>query len=127
MERTRPGIDVRASFCWSCRDLLSAIVIMIMVVIVVMPVILVILVVPVPLMHRPSALIVIVVGMAPVSAGVRRSVPAARYPAVVIVDNGPVTIDPDKAFFRYWGADFIADRRWWSSDINLDLAPCGCC
>jgi hypothetical protein len=95
------------------------------VVVVVVVVMAMILVVPVSLMHRPSAVIVIVVGMAPVGARVWRPVPAARYPAVVIVHDAPVTVDPNKAVSRHWGADLIANRRWWCSDINLDLAPYG--
>ena len=95
---------------------------MVVVMVVVMPVILV---VPVSLMHRPSAVIVIVVGMAPVGARVWRPVPAACDPAVVIVHNAPVTLDPNKALSRHWGADLIANQWRWSSDINLDLTPCG--
>jgi len=126
VERDRPGIDLRALFCLSCRDGLSgSIVIMVVVMVVIVVISTVILVVPVSLMHRPSAVIVIVVRMAPVGARVWRPVPAACHPAVVIVHDAPVTVDPDKAVSRHWGADLIANRRWWCSDINLDLAPYG--
>jgi hypothetical protein len=97
------------------------------VVVIVIVVVSVILVVPVPFVHLPPTVVVIVMGMAPVGAWVGRSVPAPRNPSVVTAGDAPVTVDPDETFAWERRADFIANRWGWSSDIDLDLAPCGCC
>jgi hypothetical protein len=103
------------------------VVVVAVVVIIVIVMITVILMVPVSFVHLPSTLVVIVVGVAPVSAWVWRSVPAPRNPSVAIADDSPVTVYPHETVARHRRADFITNRRGRSSNIDLDLAPRGCC
>lgn len=82
--------------------------------------------VPVAFVHLPALLVVVVVGMAPVGAGVGWPLPDAGDPDVVVAASSPVAIDPDEALFRYGRPDLIADCRW-RPDVDLDLAECRDC
>jgi hypothetical protein len=102
-----------------------------MVVVIVMPVVVVVIAVvfavPVPFMDLPALLVVVVVGMAPVGAGVGWPLPCAGDPDIVAAAPTPVAIDPRVAPGRHGRPDLIADRRRWGTDIDLDLAECRNC
>ncbi len=99
-----------------------AIVIVMIVVVVAM-----VLAIPVAFVHLPALLVVVVVRMAPVGAGVRRPLPNAWNPDIMIAANSPVAIDPSVAFSGQGRPDFIADGWRWGADIDLDLAECRDC
>lgn len=103
---------------------MSVVVVVVVIIVIVM---IVIFVVPVSFMHLPSTFVVIVVRVAPVGAWVWRPVPASWDPVVATAVDAPVTVDPDETVARYWRPDFIANWRGRSSDIDLNLAPRGCC
>ena len=105
-----------------------------MVVVIAVPVVVMIVVVvamvfavPVALMNLPTLPVVVVVGMAPVGAGVGRPLPSAGDPDIVAAARAPVPIDPGEAFFRDGRSYLIA--VWWrrGADIDLDLAECRNC
>jgi hypothetical protein len=105
-----------------------------MVVVIAMPTVVMIVVViamvfaiPVALMYPPALLVVVVVGMAPVGAGVGWPLPSAGDPDIVAAARAPVPIDPGVAFFRHWRSHLIAERWRWRADIDLDLTECRDC
>ena len=103
---------------------------MVMVVTIVMPMVVMIIVVfavPVALMSLPALPVVVVVGMAPVGAGVGWPLPSAGDPDIVTAARAPVPIDPGVAFSRHDRSYFIADWWRWGADIDLDLAECRNC
>jgi len=67
-------------------------------------------VVPMAFMHRPAALIVVIVRMAPVSSRIRWPLPNS------------VAIHPDKTFARKRWPYLITNGWWRRADVNLDLA-----
>ncbi len=83
--------------------------------------------VPVAFMNSPTFAVVVVVGMAPVGAGVGWPLPSAGDPDIVTAARAPVPIDPGVAFSRHDRSYLIAD--WWrrGADIDLDLAECRNC
>jgi hypothetical protein len=94
----------------------------VIVMIVVVVAIAMVFVVPMPFMNLPASLVVVVVGMAPVGAGIRWPLPCAGDPYVAGAVRVPIAIDPDESLLRHWRPDLIPYRRRWSSDINLNLA-----
>ena len=80
--------------------------------------------IPMAFVHLPAALVVVVVGVAPVGAGVGWPLPSAGDPDIVAAARAPVPIDPGEAFSRHERSHLIAD--WWrrGADIDLDLAEC---
>jgi hypothetical protein len=105
-----------------------------MVVMIVMPVVVVIVVVvavvfvvPMAFMYLPALLIMVVVGMAPVGAGIGWPLPDAGNPDVAAAVHAPVPIDPGVAFPGHGRPYLIAERWWRRADINLDLAECRDC
>jgi len=101
--------------------------IVIVVMIVVVVVIAMVFVIPVALMHSPTFAVVVVVGMSPVGAGVRRALPGAGDPDVAVATRSPVAVDPDEVWCRHGRRDFVADYGRGRADIDLDLAECRCC
>ena len=83
--------------------------------------------VPVPFMDLPALLVVVVVGMAPVGAGIGWPLPNAGNPDVAAAVHAPVPIDPGVAFPGHGRPYLIAERWWRWADINLDLAECRNC
>jgi hypothetical protein len=105
-----------------------------MVVVIVMPAVVMIVVViamvfavPMAFMNLPALLVVVVVGMAPVGAGVRWPLPDAGYPDVATATRAPVPIDPGVALSGHGRSYLIADWWRWGSDIDLNLAECRNC
>ena len=105
-----------------------------MVVVIAVPVVVMIVVVvamvfavPVALMNLPTLPVVVVVGMAPVGAGVGWPLPSAGDPDIVAAARAPVPIDPGEAFSRHDRSYLIADWWRWGADIDLDLAECRNC
>jgi hypothetical protein len=100
-----------------------------MVVVIVMPmvvVIAVVFVVPVPFVNLPTLLIVVVVGMAPVGAGVRWPLPDAGNPDVAVATRAPIAINPGVAF-SWHGRPYLVSHRWRRAEIDLDLTECRGC
>lgn len=93
------------------------------VVAVVVPV--VVFVVPMAIVHLPAAIIPIIVWVRPVGSGVGWSLPDAGTPGVTSTLVAPVTIGPNIAFSGHGGADFTAQGRWGSADVNVDLCVRG--
>jgi hypothetical protein len=105
-----------------------------MVVVIVMSVIVMIIVViamvfavPMTFMNLPALLVVVVVRMAPVCAGVGRTLPDAGDPDITAAPRAPVPIDPGIAFSGHGRSHLIADWWRWGSDIDLDLTECRNC
>jgi len=105
-----------------------------MVVVIVMPaVVMVVMViamvfaVPVAFMYLPTLLVVVVVGMAPVRAGVGWPLPSAWDPDVAVATRPPIAINPGVTFSWHGRYYLIADWRRWGADIDLDLAECRSC
>jgi hypothetical protein len=105
-----------------------------MVVVIAVPVVVMIVVVvamvfavPVALMNLPTLAVVVVVGMAPVGAGIGWPLPSAGDPDIMAAARAPVPIDPGVAFSRHDRSYLIADWWRWGADIDLDLAECRNC
>jgi hypothetical protein len=96
-------------------------------VVMIVVVIAVIFAVPMAFMNLPALLIVVVVGMAPVGAGIGWPLPDAGYPDIATATRAPVPIDPGVAFSRHGRPGLVADWRRWRADINLNLAECRNC
>jgi len=103
------------------------VVVVVMIVVPIIVVVAMIFMIPMAFMHLPPFLVVVIVRMGPVSARIRRSLPDAWNPDVVVAARTPITIDPRIAFSRHGRSCFIAD--WWrrDADIDLDLAERLCC
>src|SRR5438309_2092378 len=80
-------------------------------------------VVPVAFVHLPALLVVVVVGMAPVGAGVGWPLPDAGDPDIAAAPSSPVAIDPGVTFSRH-GRSYLISRRWRGAEIDLDLTEC---
>src|ERR1700724_2608509 len=89
-------------------------------------VIAVVFVVPVPFMNLPASLVVVVVGMAPVGAGVRWSLPDAGDPDVAVATRPPIAINPGVTFSWHW-RPYLISHRWGRAEIDLDLTECRGC
>jgi hypothetical protein len=105
-----------------------------LVVVIVMPAIVMVVVViamvfavPMAFMNLPALLVVVVVRMAPIGASVGRPLPHAGDPDVAAAARAPVPIDPGVAFSGHGRSRLIADRWWWGSEIDLNLAECRNC
>jgi hypothetical protein len=83
-------------------------------------------VIPVALVHLPTLLVVIVVGVAPVGAGIRWPLPDAGDPDVTVATLPPVAIDPGVASSWHGRPNLISHRRR-RAEINLDLTEGGGC
>lgn len=90
---------------------------------VVVVVIAVVFVIPVAFVHLPASLVVVVVGVAPVGAGVRWPLPAAGNPDVAAAARAPVAVNPGVTFSWHGWPYLIADR-WRCAEIDLDLTEC---
>src|SRR6266702_841863 len=90
----------------------------IMVAITVIVVISVIVTIPMAFVIVPAILVAVIVWVAPIPSGVRRTVPASRNPHIAATADAPVAIDPDIA--RAWQrrAPLIAYR--WRCAANHD-------
>lgn len=78
--------------------------------------------IPMALVHLPALLVMVVVRMAPVSAGIGRAIPAARNPDVASILRAPVTVDPGITVAGHGWADFIPQGWRGSTDIDTDLS-----
>jgi hypothetical protein len=74
----------------------------IIVAIIVIMMVAVVFVIPMAFVHLPALLIVVVVGVAPVSAWVGWPFPASAYPCITAVVGSPVAIDPLISFAGDW-------------------------
>jgi hypothetical protein len=83
--------------------------------------------VPVAFVHLPALLVVVVVGMAPVGAGVGWPLPDTWNPDIAVAAGSPVAIDPGVAFSWHGRPDLIADCWRRGPDIDLNLAECRDC
>jgi hypothetical protein len=99
----------------------------VVVMIVVVVAIAMVVVVPMSFMNLPASLVVVVVGMAPVGAGIWWPLPSAGDPYVAGAVRVPITIGPHESLCRHRRPDLIAYRRRWSPDIDLNLAVCRNC
>jgi hypothetical protein len=86
----------------------------------------VVFVIPVTIMHLPASLVVVVVGVAPVSAGVRWPLPDAGDPDVAIATLPPIAINPCVAF-SWHGWPYLISHRRRGAEIDLDLTECRGC
>jgi hypothetical protein len=83
--------------------------------------IVVILMIPMPLVHLPAFTVVVIVRMTPVCPFIRRTVPSAPDPPVMMTDWFPISIHPDEARTRSRSILLIADRRRWDPDVHRNL------
>ena len=83
-------------------------------------------VVPVAFVHLPALLVMVVMGMAPVGTGVRRTLPDAAVPDVAASIVAPVAFGPDKALARHGRLNFVAKRWWGAADVDVYLSCGGC-
>ena len=79
--------------------------------------------IPVTFVHLPAALVVVVVGVAPIGALVGWPLPGTGNPDVAATACSPVTVNPVVAFFRHRRPYLVADR-WRRAEIDLDLTEC---
>jgi hypothetical protein len=96
---------------------LSALIIMVLVF-----VIAVVFMVPVAFVHSPALLVVVVVGVCPVAAFIRRAIPASVDPDVATALNSPVAINPLVAFARGIGTALVANGGRIPADVDADLS-----
>ena len=97
-----------------------AIFVVIMIVLLVMMVT-VVFAIPMAFVYLPALLIVVVVGMAPVGAGIGRALPDAGSPDVAASIVAPVAFSPYIAFAGHCRTDFNAQGRWGAADVDVDL------
>ena len=102
-------------------------IVVVMIIVVIVVVIAVVFAVPVAFMNLPALLVVVVMGVAPIGAGVWWPLPHAGDPDVAAVASSPVAVGPDEAFSRHRRPYFIPNCGRGRTDINLDLAECGNC
>ena len=102
------------------------VIVMLMVVMIVV-VITMVFAIPVAFMDLPALLVVVVVGMAPVGAGVGWPLPSARNPDIAVAARAPVPIHPGVAFSGHGRSYLIADWWRWGADIDLNLTECRNC
>jgi hypothetical protein len=87
----------------------------------------VIFVVPVAFMHLPPLLVMIIVRMAPVSAGVWRAIPAARNPDIPSTLGTPIAVNPGITLAGHRRASLITHGWRGPADINTNLRKGGPC
>ena len=83
-------------------------------------------VVPVAFVHLPALLVVVVVGVAPVSAGVRWPLPDAGDPDVAVATLPPVAINPGVTL-PWHGRAYLVSHRRRRAKVDLDLTECWGC
>ena len=88
-------------------------------------VVVVVFVVPVALVHLPALLVVVVVGMAPIGAGVGWTLPDTNVPDVAASIVSPVAFSPDKTLTWHGGTDFVAKGWRGAADVDVDLGDGG--
>ena len=76
---------------------------------------LVIVMVPVAFVVAPALLIVVVVGMGPVSAGIGRVVVMSGNPTIVVSLRRPEAPHPDHPYGGWWRRGRLIRYRWWSN------------
>ena len=81
----------------------------------------VVLVVPVSLVHFPPFAVVVVMWVAPVGPFIRGTVPVPFDPSVVVTEGRPISFHPDEARAGSRCGFFIADCRWWDTDVHRNL------
>jgi hypothetical protein len=81
----------------------------------------VIFMIPVPVMHFPALLVVVVMRMAPICTLERWALPVSGYPAIVMTVGSPISTNPHKARTRRRATTLIAERRRRCSDVNRNL------
>src|SRR6266853_2028398 len=81
----------------------------------------VILTIPVAFMPSPAFTIVIVMGMVPIRALVRWTLPVPAYPPVVMPIRSPVPLDPDVARARNRPTLLVTQRRRRASNVHGNL------
>jgi hypothetical protein len=74
--------------------------------------------VPMSLVHLPAFPIVVIVRMAPVRPFVWRPVPVPPDPPVMVTNWFPISIHPDEVWSWRRSILLIADRWWWSPDVD---------
>src|SRR6266403_4841757 len=94
---------------------------MIVVIVVVLAIPVVVLTIPVAFMPSPAFTIVIVMGMVPIRALVRWTLPTPRHPPVVVPIRGPVSLDPNVARARNRPTLLVTQRRRCASDVHGNL------
>ena len=82
--------------------------------------------IPMAFMYLPALLVVVVVGMAPVGAGIRRPLPDAGDPDVAAATGAPIAVNPSVAFSGH-GRPYLISHRWRCAEIDLDLTECRGC
>ena len=97
----------------------------VMVVVMVM-VIAMVFVVPVSFMNLPASLVVVVVGVAPVGAGIGRALPDSRDPDIAATAGSPIAVNPGVAL-SWHDRPYLVSHRWRCAEIDLDLAECRGC
>ncbi len=81
-----------------------------------------ILVIPVAFVHLPALLVVIVVRMAPVTSLIGWPLPYTRPPDIPAAHIAPIPFSPHIAFTRHFRANFVAERRRGSTNVNSNLS-----
>jgi hypothetical protein len=94
--------------------------IVVMIISTVVVVITVVFMIPMAFMYLPALLVVVVVGMAPVGAGVRRPLPAAGDPDVAAATGAPIAVNPSVAFSGH-GRPYLIAHWWRCAEVDLDL------
>jgi uncharacterized protein (DUF983 family) len=74
--------------------------------------------------EMPAVVVMIVVGVVPIAAGVRRTVPTSANPHVASLVDSPIAIDPSVSFARRRRAALVAQRRRSATDDDTDLREC---
>lgn len=96
-----------------------------MVVVTVFPVvIIVVFVAPVAFVEAPTLVVVVVMGVVPVSTGVGRLIPIAGVPAVSTLPGLVEAIDPGKTGAGGRGARLVAHGWRGRADVDADLRGC---
>ena len=81
-----------------------------------------ILVIPMTLVVGPTAIIVVVMRMAPIRPGIRRPAPYSGDPHIPCPGPVPISVRPDIARTGNRRPNLIAQRRRSSADVNTDLS-----
>jgi hypothetical protein len=80
----------------------------------------VIFMIPMALMVGPPTVIVVVVGVAPIGAGIGRSAPHSGDPDISAPVPVPISVDPRVTRTWYRRPYFVAEWRRSNADINAD-------
>src|SRR5580692_132855 len=81
--------------------------------------------VPMTFMHLPALLVVVVMGMAPIGASVRRAHPDTGHPYIAASTVAPVAFGPDISLAGHGGTNLVAQRRRRAPDVDMDLCDGG--